>query len=140
MTDNQTGGGLPSRRRMLLRAFTRRCPACGGGPLFSRWIKVAKQCPQCGLRLTRGEEGYALGAIWFNLIAAEAVGTTLWVGTLIATWPSPPWELLHWLGPVVAITMPFLFYPFARTLFLAFDLCFRPLEAADRDHAVPLRA
>lgn len=133
MPNTAAGAGLPSRRRMIFRAFRRRCPACGGGPLFTRWILVARNCPGCGLRLTRGEEGYALGAIWFNLIAAEAVGTTIWVSTLVATWPDPPWTLLQWLGPIVAITMPLLFYPIARTLFLAFDLCFRPLEPADRE-------
>jgi hypothetical protein len=68
------------------------------------------------------------------MIADEAVGTTIWVGTLVSTWPDPPWDLLQWLGPIVAVTMPFIFYPFARTLFLAFDLCFRPLESADHEH------
>jgi Protein of unknown function (DUF983) len=90
---------------------------------------MADRCPGCGLETNRGESGYALGAIWFNLLAAEAVNTALWVSVAIATWPDVPWETLHWVGPLTAMLMPLLFYPFSKTLFLAFDLCFRPEDA-----------
>jgi uncharacterized protein (DUF983 family) len=111
---------------MFARALRRRCPHCGGGPLFRGWLTMADRCPRCGLATNRGESGYALGAIWFNLLAAEAVNTALWVSVAIATWPDVPWETLHWVGPLTAVLMPLLFYPFSKTLFLAFDLCFRP--------------
>jgi hypothetical protein len=55
----------------------------------------------------------------------------VFVTTLIRTWPDPPWDRLQIVGPIEAIVMPLLVWPFARTLFLAFDLCFRPLEAKD---------
>jgi len=32
----------------LFRGFGRRCPACGSGRLFSRYLKVAPLCEHCG--------------------------------------------------------------------------------------------
>lgn len=118
-----------TRRTMFARALRLRCPVCGGGPLFSRWLRMASACPGCGLIVNRGESGYGLGALWFNLLAAEAVNTIIWVSVAISRWPDVPWETLGRVAPVTAILMPLLFFPFSRTLFLAFDLCFRPLEA-----------
>ncbi|MDX2122975.1 MAG: DUF983 domain-containing protein [Gemmatimonadota bacterium] len=121
----------PSTRVMLLRALRRRCPICGGGSLFSGWFRMKDHCPQCGIRMRRGEDGYTLGALWFNLLLAETITMAVFVGTLARTWPTPPWEVLQVLGPAEAIVMPLLIWPFARTLFLAFDLSFRPLGPRD---------
>ena len=87
---------------------------------------MAARCPSCGLPLARGEDGYHLGAIWFNLMAAESVATLSFLLTVTVTWPSPPWQILQFTGPTEALLMPLLFYPFSKTLFLAFDLCIRP--------------
>jgi uncharacterized protein (DUF983 family) len=121
----------PGKRVMFGRALRRRCPICGGGPLFAGWFRMKDHCPSCGMRTRRGEDGYTLGALWFNLFLAELITVTSFVTTLIRTWPSPPWEMLQVVGPVEAIVMPLLVWPFARTLFLAFDLSFRPLEPKD---------
>ena len=48
------------------------------------------------------------------------------VGVLLLTWPSPPWNLLLYGGVTLMVVLPLLFYPFSKTLFLAFDLIFRP--------------
>lgn len=121
----------PSKRVMFGRAIRRRCPVCAGGPLFHGWFRMVDHCPSCGMRTRRGEDGYTLGALWFNLFLAELITVTIFVTTLIRTWPDPPWDRLQIMGPIEAIVMPLLVWPFARTLFLAFDLCFRPLEAKD---------
>jgi hypothetical protein len=64
----------------------------------------------------------------FNIIAAELVWAGV-VGALIwFTWPDPPWEYLLYGSGLLMIVLPFLCYPFSRTLFLAFDLLFRPAE------------
>jgi uncharacterized protein (DUF983 family) len=31
----------------MLRGFTMRCPACGDGAMFARFLKVADKCPHC---------------------------------------------------------------------------------------------
>lgn len=103
--------------------------------MFDGWFRMRRECPSCRLRLERGEEGYVVGAYMFNIIAAELLFAALFVGVVIWRWPSPPWEVLQYGGVALMVAAPFLFYPFSRTLFLAFDLTFRP--AADGDRATP---
>jgi hypothetical protein len=83
------------------------------------------------MHLERGEEGYQVGAYMFNIVASELAFAILFLGILAATWPSPPWDLLLYGGAVLMVIAPFLFYPFSKTLFLAFDLIFRPASAKD---------
>ncbi len=113
------------------RALRLRCPNCGGGGILRHWLKLHESCPTCEIHFERGEEGYWVGAYMFNLIAAEQ----LWAGSMVAllwwTWPSPPWELFLTGGVALMIVAPVLFFPFARTLFLAFDLIFRPPKPDD---------
>ena len=52
----------------------------------------------------------------------------LFLAVLALTWPSPPWEALTYGGAALAVIAPILFFPFARTFFLTFDLVFRPPE------------
>jgi hypothetical protein len=62
----------------------------------------------------------------FNIIAAELVFAAFFVGIVVVTWPTPPWKLLEYGGITLMIIAPFAFFPFSKTLFLAFDLTFRP--------------
>lgn len=92
---------------------------------------MTDHCPQCSIRMRRDEDGYTLGALWFNLLLAESLTMAVFVTTLVRTWPNPPWDTLQILSPIEAIAFPLLIWPFARTLFLAFDLCIRPLTERD---------
>ena len=87
------------------------------------------QCPNCGLRLDRGESDYFYGALMLNFIAAELVPVAVFVITLIATWPEPPWNALMAITVVLAIVAPILLYPTTTALWLALDLIFRPTES-----------
>ena len=123
--------GSPPRGSLhVVRHFTRalrlRCPHCGGGPIFVTWSRLVPNCPVCGLGLERGEEGYWLGAYFFNLMAVETVFSVWMVGFLVWTWPSPPWELFQIATIALMLVVPFAFFPFSKTLFLAFDLLVRP--------------
>lgn len=118
-----------SFERLLLlfwRALRLRCPNCGGGPIFDSWLRMRPRCPRCRLRLERGEQGYQVGSYMFNIVAAELIWAAIFLGILLATWPSPPWDGLLYGGVAMMVILPFLFYPFSKTLFLAFDLVFRP--------------
>jgi uncharacterized protein (DUF983 family) len=112
--------------RMLGRALCLRCPNCGGGPIFRSWFRMRPYCPVCGIPLERGESGYQVGAYMFNIIASELLFAILFIVVLVVTWPDPPWTLLQYGGIALMVLAPFLFYPFSKTLFLAFDLLFRP--------------
>lgn len=116
---------------MLWRALRRRCPNCGSPGLFRSWLQMAPACPACGLALERKEEGYVVGAYMFNIIAAELIFAAIFLGVLLATWPTPPWDLLLYGGMGLMVIVPFLFFPFSKTLFLAFDLTFRPASPAE---------
>ena len=62
----------------------------------------------------------------FNLVASELLFAVLLIGVLVLTWPAPPWRALEYGGVALMVAAPFVFYPFSKTLFLAFDLAFRP--------------
>jgi Protein of unknown function (DUF983) len=83
-------------------------------------------CPVCGLPLEHGEQGYQVGSYMSNIIASELIFLLAFLGVVLPTWPSPPWKLLQYGGIAVMILAPVLFFPFSKTLFLAFDLLFRP--------------
>jgi hypothetical protein len=67
----------------------------------------------------------------FNIVAAELVFALIFLGVLVITWPAPPWDLLLYGGAALMVIAPFLFYPFSKTLFLAFDLTFRAPSPED---------
>jgi len=100
-----------------------------------RWARLLPNCPVCGLGLERGEQGYWLGAYFFNLMAMETLFSIWVVGLLWWTWPTPPWTLFQVVTIALMATVPFAFFPFSKTLFLAFDLWVRP--PAEEDFAVP---
>lgn len=61
--------------------------------------------------------------VWRSVVIAVVV--------IVATWPDAAWNFVWVLSIVLALLMPVLFFPFARDLWLAFDLIFRPHEAGD---------
>ena len=88
-------------------------------------------CPRCHLKLDRGEADYFLGAYTINFVAAEiliVVGAGLGIWWM---WPDVAWDGILWGLILLMIPVPILFYPFAKTLWLAIDLTFRPLTLAD---------
>lgn len=119
--------------RLLARAALLRCPHCGVASALRNWFDLRERCSACGLRFDRGEEGYHLGAVLFNLIAAEIVFVVGLVIVVVLTWPHPPWNGIFWGGIALMILLPILFLPFSRTVWLAFDLIFRPSVPGDRD-------
>jgi uncharacterized protein (DUF983 family) len=128
----------PARRRvtsLCIRALRLRCPHCGGGPIFVTWSHLLPNCPVCGLGLERGEQGYWLGAYFFNLMAMETVFSIWVVGFLVATWPNPPWQLVQASTLALMLIVPVAFFPYSKTLFLAFDLMVRP--PTEEDFVVP---
>jgi len=116
---------------LVWRAVRLRCPNCGGGPIFQSWLKMRARCPVCGLELERGEEGYQVGSYMFNIVAAELFFVAAFLVVLRLTWPKPPWTLLQYGSGVLMVLAPFVFFPFSKTLFLAFDLLFRPAPGTD---------
>ena len=102
------------------------------------WSRLVPNCPVCGLGLERGEQGYWLGAYFFNLMAMETLFAAWVIALLWWTWPAPPWRLFQVVTITLMAVAPFAFFPFSKTLFLAFDLWVRP--PTEQDFAVPHEA
>ena len=84
------------------------------------------------MRFERDEqEDYWLGAYTLNFIATELVFALFLAVILVATWPSPPWTAIIWIGVIQMSLTPIVFYPFAKALWLAIDLIFRPAGPND---------
>ena len=85
----------PGWRSGISRGFQGRCPACGGGGLFPRFLKVADRCSDCGVELHhhRADDlppyivilivGHILG--WAILVAETKFEAPLWLQ--LAVWP-----------------------------------------------------
>ena len=100
--------------------------------MLESWFRMRERCPECGLALERGEQSdFWLGAYVFNLVAAEGLTVSAVVVWMIASWPDVPWTALEIVAIALAIAVPLLFFPFSRTLWLAWDLSFRPSEPGD---------
>ncbi|MEO7085185.1 MAG: DUF983 domain-containing protein [Gemmatimonadaceae bacterium] len=114
------------------RAARLHCPRCGSRGVMRSWLKMNDRCPGCGLEFTRGEdEDFWLGAYVFNLVAGETTAIAVPVIWMIASSPNQPWTAIEILAGVLAVVMPFAFFPFSRALWLAWDLSFRPSEPGD---------
>ena len=111
----------------MLRALARRCPNCGAPGIFASYTELRANCPNCGLRLHRGESDYFIGAYLLNLVAVELLFALLLAVVVIATYPDTPWAAIQWGGVALIIFGAVICYPFTKSLWLAADLIFRPM-------------
>jgi uncharacterized protein (DUF983 family) len=121
-------------RRILLmawRGWTKACPRCGNRGLFVRWFTLRSTCPTCGLHFER-EEGYWTGAMGANIIMTELVFVSLMILTFVVTWPDPPVREMIIGGVLFTISFPMFFYPFSKTIWMAFDRAFNPTDQPER--------
>ena len=118
---------------MIMRALVLRCPHCGSRGILQSWFRLKERCPRCHLHLHREETDYFLGAYTIMLIAVEMLFGIGFLVVLLVTWPNPPWDAIQWGGVLVLTAGVLIAYPFARTLFLAIDLIFRPVSSLELD-------
>ena len=123
---------MPPLSRLVGRALARRCPRCGAGRIWRSWFAMLHECPTCGLVFERGESSdFWVGAYLINLVVAETSAVVIAAVMWLVLGPRVSFNVLWGASMALAVVMPLLFYPFARTLWLAFDLHFRPSEAGD---------
>ena len=90
------------------------------------------RCPTCALVLERGEASeFWIGAYVFNLVAGEVIAIGIPIVWMILSAPNQPWTRIEVTGLILAVGLPIMFFPFSRTLWLAWDLSFRPFEPGD---------
>jgi uncharacterized protein (DUF983 family) len=112
-------GGSARRNKLLKRGLLLRCPYCGQGHIikYPFWIKDC--CPRCGYRF-EPEPGYLVGGYAINLVGVEIVAVAIIVIILLRTNLSLYQQEAIGIG--FAILLPILFFPWSRTLWMAFDL------------------
>ena len=59
---------------------------------------------------------------------AELIVTFILLGVVLGSWPDVPWRFVQIGGATLAVLMPVLTFPVSRTLWLAWDYCFRPVR------------
>ena len=110
-------------RTLTGRAMRLRCPLCGGGGIRRSWLTLKDTCPRCGTRFVR-EQGYFLGSMLVNLVVAEFVTVATIVALFVLT--NLSWLWMELIVLPTALGLPLLFWPFARTLWIAADLVISP--------------
>jgi len=113
----------PSRGLMLWRGLRRKCPRCGSGKLFTGWFRMVADCPVCKLHFER-EPGYWVGAIAISTTVVGILFTIVLVAFSAATVPDIPWVTLLLIELPLMALGPIAFYPYSKTLWVAFDRAF----------------
>lgn len=114
---------------MVGRALRRRCARCGGRA-FSSYFRLLDRCDQCGLRFER-EPGYWVGALIINTTVVFASFLLVFIGGIALTWPEVPWVYLGVLTVATMAILPIVFYPLSKTLWMALELSWHPLESQE---------
>lgn len=106
----------------LAALLKERCPRCLEGRVFAGLVRMARECPSCGLAFER-EAGYFLGAMYFSygmgILVATPLAVLLWKQG-IGTWWITLWCLLE-----LIVLAPWLFR-YSRVIWLHFDQVFDP--------------
>lgn len=87
-------------------------------------------CPTCGLRFNR-LPGHWLGSWFLNILVVQVVVVVVLIVGLASTYPTTPMGTIGLIEAAVAIAVPFVFFPFSRTIWLAIDLAMRPVDLDD---------
>lgn len=115
--------------RRLFWALALRCPDCGTPA--TRRFRLVESCHHCRLRFER-HEGYWVGAVAVNTLVTIACFATVLIGSMALTWPDPPWGAIAITAVAVNLALPIVFYPWSKTIWVAFDLTLHPPDAGDR--------
>ena len=118
--------------RGAARAAVLRCPRCGRGKVFRRFVLMNETCSACDLVFDRGV-GYWLGAMVINM-AFGFIAVAVAVGlTLAITSPDPNWDLTIIVAIVVGVLGPVGFFPFSRAFWIAAERAARLRDGTETE-------
>lgn len=84
-------------------------------------------CPGCRHEFER-EPGYWVGALIINTTLIFGLFLIVFLGGMLLTWPDVPWTALLVVLVITNLTIPILFYPQSKTLWVAAELGWNPVE------------
>ena len=88
---------------------------------------MEKRCPRCGLVLER-EEGAFLGSLSLNYAVTGVVFMAVLITWVAVQSPHVQWLPLALVSVAVSVIVPFLFYPFAKTIWAAIDFLLHGMD------------
>jgi len=93
----------PTMAVALGRGARCKCPACGEGALFRKYLKVVDTCAACGEQLHHHRADDMPAYIVMSIVGHIVVGAVLWVEF---TYGWPTWlHLAIWLPLTLALTL-----------------------------------
>lgn len=96
----------PTTTTALLRGFQCKCPACGEGPLFGKFLKVNDTCRVCGEELYHQRADDMPAYIVMSIVGHIVIGLLLWVETEFA--PSIWVHIALWFPLTIALSLALL--------------------------------
>jgi len=107
-----------NRLKYLKRGFFKKCPICGDGPLFLKYIKTYKKCSNCGLNFTKfkSDDGPAYCTIFL-------VGHLL-IPIILLTEKNfrPPISIQMIFWPIITVALSLWLLPKIKGAFIAFQI------------------
>jgi hypothetical protein len=95
---------------------------------------MKEDCSQCGIHFER-EEGYWVGALIINTTVTFGTFLLIFVSGILVTWPDVPWTAVGAVTIIANGVIPVAFYPVSKTLWVALELGWHPLEPAEVEAA-----
>lgn len=87
----------------VLRGAAGRCPACGTGRMFHRYLKVADRCPACGEELHHQRADDAPPYVVISIVGHIVVAL---LAAVEITWHPPVWvHLALWLPLALILSL-----------------------------------
>ncbi len=122
---NNAGTSEPGERKIgqsLWRGWRGRCPSCGQGKMFYRYLKVNDKCPVCGEELfhQRADDAPPYMTIFI-------VGHIIGAAILIAedAWPNSPLWIHLVIWPILTIILSLTLLPMIKGALIAYQWALR---------------
>lgn len=95
---------------------------------------MKEHCSRCGLQFER-EPGYWVGAVTINTIVIFGTFLVVFGGMVLLTWPDVPWATVLIVTVLANLLIPTFFYPMSKTVWLALEMSWHPLEPEEIEAA-----
>jgi uncharacterized protein (DUF983 family) len=106
MTASEPSMTEPTMGLALSRGARCKCPECGEGRLFGKFLKVVESCPSCGEELRHHRADDMPAYIVMSIVGHIVVGLVLWTEFKYAPPVWVHWSL--WLPLTVILTLALL--------------------------------
>jgi uncharacterized protein (DUF983 family) len=108
--------------RSLWRGFRGRCPSCGEGKMFYRYLKVNDKCPVCGEELfhQRADDAPPYMTIF---VVGHIIGASMLI--VEDKWPDAPLSLHIAIWPVLTIILSLALLPMMKGALISYQWALR---------------